>query len=146
MRDQSSASAKREQQGLSCVPSAEHCSSLVCQIISPGCSALDKPRLGLACSVPCADPSGLYLSGRKHQRDALSCMQARFAVLSAMDTYLHASPAVQRAAVRRWQPIAAIFALLWDATMQKVALSMVSSRSPSPHTSFILALICRYRA
>ena len=56
----------------------------------------------------------------------LACMQARFAVLSAMDTYLHASPAVQRAAVRRWQPIAAIFALLWDEAMRKVALSMVS--------------------
>ena len=52
-------------------------------------------------------------------------MQARFAVLSAMDTYLHASPTVQRAAVRRWQPIAAIFALLWDEAMRKVALSMV---------------------
>lgn len=52
-------------------------------------------------------------------------MQARFAVLSAMDTYLHASPAVQRAAVRRWQPVAAIFGLLWDETMRKVALSMV---------------------
>ena len=53
-------------------------------------------------------------------------MQARFAVLSAMDTYLHASPTVQRAAVRRWQPIAAIFALLWEEAMRRVALSMVS--------------------
>ena len=59
-------------------------------------------------------------------KSILVCMQARFAVLSAMDTYLHASPAVQRAAVRRWQPIAAIFALLWDEAMRKVALSMVS--------------------
>ena len=59
----------------------------------------------------------------------MSCMQARFAVLSAMDTYLHASPTVQRAAVRRWQPIAAIFALLWDETMRKVALSMVSMKA-----------------
>ena len=52
-------------------------------------------------------------------------MQARFAVLSAMDTYLHSSPAVQRAAVQRWQPIAALFSLLWDEMTGKVALSMV---------------------
>ena len=58
------------------------------------------------------------------------CAQARFAVLSAMDTYLHSSPAVQRAAVRRWQPIAALFPLLWDEMTRKVALSMVDSTRP----------------
>ena len=67
-------------------------------------------------------------------------MQARFAVLSAMDTYLHASPTMQRAAVRRWQPIAAIFALLWDEAMRKVALSMVSMTSAA-ETEMHMALI-----
>ena len=42
-----------------------------------------------------------------------------------MDTYLHSSPAVQRAAVRKWEPIAALFSLLWDDVMRQVALSMV---------------------
>ena len=60
--------------------------------------------------------------------------QARFAVLSAMDTYLHSSPAVQRAAVRTWQPIAALFSLLWDEMTRKVALSMVICKRPLPET------------
>ena len=65
----------------------------------------------------------------------LSChVQARFAVLSAMDTYLHSSPAVQRAAVRRWQPIAALFSLLWDEMTRQVALSMVTRKRPFPET------------
>ena len=62
----------------------------------------------------------------------LCYVQARFAVLSAMDTYLHSSPAVQRAAVRRWQPVAALFSLLWDEMTRKVALSMVICERPFP--------------
>ena len=65
----------------------------------------------------------------------MNLMQARFAVLSAMDTYLHASPAVQRAAVRRWQPIAALFSLLWDEVTRKVALSMVGFSLHHSHPS-----------
>ena len=61
-------------------------------------------------------------------------VQARFAVLSAMDTYLRSSAAVQRAAVRRWQPIAALFSLLWDEMTRKVALSMVIRNMPSPES------------
>ncbi len=68
-------------------------------------------------------------------------MQARFAVLSAMDTYLHASPAVQRAAVRMWQPIAALFSLLWDEVTRKVALSMVGFSHHHSHPSAIPEVI-----
>ncbi|KAK9905588.1 hypothetical protein WJX75_002584 [Coccomyxa subellipsoidea] len=51
--------------------------------------------------------------------------QARCAILSALATYLHASPSVQRAAVRKWEPVAALFGLLWDDSTRKIALSMV---------------------
>jgi hypothetical protein len=51
--------------------------------------------------------------------------QARCAVLSALATYLHAAPAVQRAAVHSWEPVAALFGLLWDGATRRIALSMV---------------------
>lgn len=57
--------------------------------------------------------------------EACLSWQARCAVLSALATYLHASPSVQRAAVRKWEPVAALFGLLWDSSTRKIALSMV---------------------
>lgn len=57
--------------------------------------------------------------------------QARCAVLSALATYLHASPSVQRAAVRKWEPVAALFGLLWDDNTRRIALSMVCLASES---------------
>ena len=62
-------------------------------------------------------------------------VQARFAVLSAMDTYLHSSAAVAAGPLcGGGQPIAALFSLLWDEMTRKVALSMVIRNMPSPES------------
>lgn len=64
--------------------------------------------------------------GREHSEEEAHCAwQARCAVLSALATYLAASPSIQRAAVRSWEPVAALFGLLWDASTRRIALSMV---------------------
>ena len=54
---------------------------------------------------------------RRQQRGAAQ----RCAVLSALATYLHAAPDMQRAAVRSWEPVTALFGLIWD-----------GAKSPSP--------------
>ena len=69
--------------------------------------------------------------------EAIMKWQARCAVLSALATYLHASPSVQRAAVRKWEPVAALFGLLWDDSTRKIALSMVRHA----HEIFLILLI-----
>jgi len=46
-------------------------------------------------------------------------------VLSLLSTYLHASPDVQRLAVRKWKAVTALFSLLWEQRTQKLALDMV---------------------
>ncbi len=68
-----------------------------------------------------------HASDRSNERQS---WQARCAVLSALATYLHASPSVQRAAVRKWEPVAALFGLLWDDSTRKIALSMVRQAWP----------------
>ncbi|KAL3142038.1 hypothetical protein ABBQ32_004670 [Trebouxia sp. C0010 RCD-2024] len=51
--------------------------------------------------------------------------QARQAVLILLASYLHASPAVQRTAVLKWNVVAALFGLLWEERMQQPALDMI---------------------
>lgn len=65
-----------------------------------------------------------YAESAAEEKEGLR-WQARCGVLSALATYLHAAPGVQRAAVRRWEPVAALFGLLWDGATRRIALSMV---------------------
>lgn len=55
---------------------------------------------------------------------------ARCAVLALLASYLEASAHVQRQAVRKWNPVAALFGLLWEEQAQQLALSMVCASSP----------------
>ena len=50
---------------------------------------------------------------------------ARCAVLSLLGIYLHASPHVQRLAVRKWNIVPVLIGLLWEQPIQKLALDMV---------------------
>ena len=75
--------------------------------------------------VPLQDMLGKGKTQSLESSDERQSWQARCAVLSALATYLHASPSVQRAAVRKWEPVAALFGLLWDDSTRKIALSMV---------------------
>ena len=59
-------------------------------------------------------------------QDGSTRWQARFAVLSLLATFLRLSPAVQRRAVREWDIVKALFGLLWERTMERPALRMVS--------------------
>ena len=63
--------------------------------------------------------------GRAHS----ASWQARQAVLALLAVYLQASPAVQRLAVLKWNVVAALFGLLWEAPTQKLALDMVRHRT-----------------
>ena len=55
--------------------------------------------------------------------------ESRSAVLSLLALYVHASPEVQRLAVRKGKAVAVLFGLLWEGRTQKLALDMVSSCS-----------------
>lgn len=50
---------------------------------------------------------------------------SRCAVLALLASYLEASTDVQRQAVRKWNPVAALFGLLWEEKAQQLALTMV---------------------
>ncbi|KAK9806574.1 hypothetical protein WJX73_003713 [Symbiochloris irregularis] len=64
---------------------------------------------------------------RDPSEDGSTRWQARFAVLSLLATFLRLSPAVQRRAVREWDIVKALFALLWERTMERASLRMVIS-------------------
>lgn len=51
-------------------------------------------------------------------------------MLILLASYLHASPAVQRTAVLKWNVVAALFGLLWEERMQQPALDMVRRAVP----------------
>ena len=46
-------------------------------------------------------------------------------MLSLLGIYLHASPHVQRLAVRKWNIVPVLIGLLWEQPIQKLALDMV---------------------
>ena len=47
--------------------------------------------------------------------------------------------------VRRWEPVAALFGLLWDAATRRIALSMVRLTLLSPLLGFASQCMCNGR-
>lgn len=69
--------------------------------------------------------------------------QARCAMLSLLAFYLEASADVQRQAVRKWSPVAALFGLLWEEQTQQLALTMVGELLTILHERLPCALALR---
>lgn len=84
------------------------------------------PLQGMAQKQQSAQQSELSSSS---SREGDMHWQARFAVLSLLATFLRLSPGVQRRAVREWDIVKALFALVGEPDMQQAALRMVRQTS-----------------
>ena len=75
--------------------------------------------------VLCVQTTGLAEAPASHSSLNSAMWHARCAVLSLLGIYLHASPHVQRLAVRKWNIVPVLIGLLWEQPIQKLALDMV---------------------
>ncbi len=69
--------------------------------------------------------TGLVEASASHSSPNSAERHSRCAVLSLLGIYLHASPHVQRLAVRKWNIVPVLIGLLWEQPTQKLTLDMV---------------------
>lgn len=86
--------------------------------------------------------TGLAEAPASHDTLNSAMWHARCAVLALLGVYLHASPHVQRLAVRKWNIVPVLIGLLWEQPIQKLALDMVCLFLCCMAVSTVAVLMC----
>ncbi|KAL0021859.1 hypothetical protein WJX77_009077 [Trebouxia sp. C0004] len=95
--------------------------------ISKLASIIKKQQQQQQQQFPPPKTTGLAEAPASHDTLNSAMWHARCAVLSLLGIYLHASPHVQRLAVRKWNIVPVLIGLLWEQPIQKLALDMIVS-------------------